>query len=221
MKKIILVLALLTFSIHLTSQQNPEKELGIWYMYNGSHTISNKFSIKSMAHFRFFEIGEDMQQFIGRFGANYKMDNTLSATLGYAFLTTDTSFGIDGGTFNEHRIYEDLLANHKISVLNLSHRLRGEHRFFNSQTGHFLRYQLALGYPISKKWSSYIYDEVFLDFDGGDAYNQNWLGFGFKYQLSKVVKLQLGYMNININNQNLDRIQLGVAISTNHTKKQQ
>ncbi|CAL2082139.1 DUF2490 domain-containing protein [Tenacibaculum sp. 190524A05c] len=219
MKRRLLALLALFVFCQINAQQNPEKELGIWYMYNGSHKISDKFSIKSMAHFRFFEIGEDMQQYILRFGLNYKIDNTLSATLGYAFLDTDTTFGLDGGTFGDHRIYEDLLANHKISKLSFAHRLRAEHRFFNSQTGHLLRYQLGLSYPIAEKWSTYIYDEVFFDFDGGDAYNQNWFGLGFKYQLSKVAKLQLGYMSININNQNLDRIQLGIAISTDHRKK--
>ncbi len=219
MKKIFLIALISFISISLNALKNPEKELGVWYMYNGSHKVSEKFSIKSMAHFRFFEIGEDMQQFIGRLGANYKIDNTLSATLGYAYLNTDTAFGIDGGAFNEHRVYEDLLANHKISELGLAHRLRAEQRFFNSQTGHLLRYQLGLSYPISNKWSTYVYDEIFFDFDGGDAYNQNWLGFGFKYKLSKVVKLQLGYMSINFNSQNLDRIQLGIAISTDHRKK--
>jgi hypothetical protein len=218
MKKLVALLTLLVF-FQVNAQQNPEKELGIWYMYNGSHKLSDKFSIKSMAHFRFFEIGDDLQQYILRFGANYKFNKTFSATLGYAFLDTDSSYGIEGGTFGDHRIYEDLLANHKLGELSFAHRLRAEHRFFNSQTGHLLRYQLGLGYPISKKWSSYIYDEIFFDFDGGDAYNQNWFGLGVKYKLSKVVKLQLGYMSININNQNLDRIQLGIAISTDHRKK--
>jgi hypothetical protein len=219
MKKIVLLLVFIISSQFLKAQENPEKELGIWYMYNGSHKLSNKFSIKSMAHFRFFEIGDDLQQYILRFGANYKFNKTFSATLGYAFLDTDTTYGIEDGNFDDHRIYEDLLANHKLANLSFAHRLRAEHRFFNSQTGHLLRYQLGLSYPINKKWSSYIYNEVFFDFDGGDAYNQNWFGLGFKYQLSKVIKLQLGYMSININNQNLDRVQLGIAISTDHRKK--
>ncbi len=201
-----------------TTLSNPAEELGVWYMYNGSHRVSEKFSIKSMAHFRFFEFGEDMQQFIGRFGANYKINKTFGVTLGYAYLNTDTSYEVDGGTFGDHRIYEDVLANHKIGALKFAHRLRAEQRFFRSQTGHFIRYQLALSYPIATKWSTYLYDEVFFDFDG-EAYNQNWLGVGVKYQLSKVIKLQMGYMSINANHQNFDRIQLGIAISTDHRKK--
>ena len=99
MKKLTLLIITL-FSLNSFAQQSvapdPTKELGVWYMYNGSHQISEKFSLKSMAHFRFFEIGDDIQQFIGRLGGNYKFNKTLSATVGYAFLNTDRTFGIDG-----------------------------------------------------------------------------------------------------------------------------
>ena len=218
MKKTIIFLLFLA-NINSYAQENPEKEFGVWYMYNGSHKISNKFSLKTMAHFRFFEIGDDMQQFIGRLGGNYQFNKTISATIGYAYLSTDRTFGISKGDFSDHRIYEDLNVKHKISELNIAHRLRAEQRFFESQTGHFIRYQLGLSYPLSEKWSTYLYDEIFFDFDG-EAYNQNWLGVGFKYKLSDVVKLQVGYMNISNNtNRSFDRIQLGIAISTDHRKK--
>ncbi len=218
MKKATLILLLL-ITQQIIAQENPEKELGVWYMYNGSHKVSEKFSLKTMAHFRFFEVGDDMQQFIGRLGANYKINKNFSATLGYAYLGTDRTFEVSKGDFSDHRIYEDLNVKHKISKLGIAHRLRAEQRFFESQTGHFIRYQLGLSYPLSKKWSTYLYDEIFFDFTG-ESYNQNWLGAGFKYQLSKVVKLQLGYMSINTaNSQNFDKIQVGIAISTDHRKK--
>lgn len=218
MKKTI-VLLLVLFTLKSFSQSNPQKELGVWYMYNGSHKISTNFSLKTMAHFRFFEIGDDMQQLITRLGGNYKINENLSATIGYAYLSTDRTFGVSKGDFSDHRIYEDFNVKHKISELNLAHRLRAEQRFFESQTGHFIRYQLGLSYPLSKKWSTYLYDEIFFDFNG-QAYNQNWLGVGFKYKLSDSAKLQFGYMNIsNAGNQSFDRIQLGIAISTDHRKK--
>ena len=216
-KTITFLLLLLTFISY--AQSNPEKELGAWYMYNGSHKIADKFSIKTMAHFRFFEIGDDMQQFIGRLGANYQFSKTISTTIGYAYLSTDRTFGALNGDFSDHRIYEDLNVKHKLSDLGIAHRLRAEQRFFESRTGHFVRYQLGLSYPLSKKWSTYIYDEIFFDFDG-QAYNQNWLGLGFKYKLSKVVKLQVGYMSILDDlSRSFNRIQLGIAISTDHRKK--
>ncbi len=216
-KTITFLLFLLTISNY--AQSNPEKEFGAWYMYNGSHKVADKFSLKTMAHFRFFEIGDDMQQFIGRLGGNYQFNKTVSATIGYAYLSTDRTFDVSKGDFSDHRIYEDLNVKHKLSDLSIAHRLRAEQRFFESRTGHFIRYQLGLSYPLSKKWSTYLYDEIFFDFDG-QSYNQNWFGTGLKYKLSDVVKLQVGYMNIsNDASRSFDRIQLGITISTDHRKK--
>lgn len=213
MKHLFFAIALL-FSITLSAQSNPEKKLGTWYMYNGSHQLSGKFSLKTMAHFRFFDLGSDMRQFIGRLGANYKINNTFSVTLGYAYLDTDRTFDADGGFFGDHRIYEDFNIKHKVEKLGFAHRLRAEQRFFEGDTGHLLRYQLGLSYPLSDKWSTFIFDEVFFDFDG-EAYNQNWLGGGFKYKLNNAIKLKAGYQNISANNgPTFDRILLGIELST-------
>ena len=175
--------------------------------------------LKTLAHFRFFNIGDDLQQLMLRAGANYKINDNMGALIGYAYFNTDGTFDADGGEVNEHRIYEDFYLSNKINKLGLAHRLRAEQRFFNSQTSHFLRYQLGLSYPLNDKWSTYLYDEIFFDFDG-QAYNQNWLGAGFKYKLSKTTKLQLGYQNIAVNGgANFDRILVGISISTDHRKK--
>lgn len=214
MKKLLILVTLL-FSISITAQlKNPEKSLGAWYMYNGSHKLSEKYSLKSMAHFRFFDMGNDMQQFIGRIGGNYKINKTLNVTVGYAYINTDGTYGLYGGNINEHRIYEDFNVKYKISKMAFAHRFRAEQRFFNSTTGHFIRYQLGMSYPISDEWSTFIYDEIFFDFDG-EAFNQNWLGGGFKYKLNDAVKLKLGYQNMSINNgPTLDRVLVGLELTT-------
>lgn len=217
MKKTFLLFIIL-FSLKNNAQKNPEGQLGTWYMYNGSHTISDKFSLKSMAHFRFFDFAGDMQQFFGRIGGNYKINKNINATLGYAFINTDATFNLDGGDINEHRVYEDLNIKHSVSSFGFAHRLRAEQRFFNNTTGHFIRYQLGLSYSISQDWSTYLYDEIFFDFNG-QAYNQNWLGFGFVYKTSSTTKLKIGYQRISINNgSDLDRLLLGVIINTDHRK---
>ena len=182
-------------------------------MYNGTHKLSENFSLKTMAHFRFFEVGDDLQQFITRLGVNYKINKNLSVTVGHAFLNTDGTYEKLGGDAYENRTYEDINVKHSIAKLGFTHRLRAEQRFFEANTGHFLRYQLGLSYPINEKWSTYLYDEVFMDFDG-ENFNQNWLGAGFKYKLSKTLKLQLGYMKItDANDRSFDRIQVGVALN--------
>ncbi|CAM1333792.1 DUF2490 domain-containing protein [Tenacibaculum aestuariivivum] len=200
------------------SQKKPEDKLGVWYMYNGSHQFSTKFSLKTMAHFRFYEIGDDIQQFFSRLGVNYKINQNINTTLGYAFINTDATYNIDHGDINEHRIYEDFNIKHKINTLKLTHRFRAEQRFFNTTTSHFLRYQIVLSHPLNNKWETYLYNEIFFDFNG-QAYNQNWLGTGFKYKISKAMKLKLAYQLISVNQGvNFNRILLGITINTNHLK---
>ncbi len=120
MKKIIVVFILI-FSLKTYSQSNPEKELGAWYMYGGSHQISNKIKIKSLAHFRFFDIGGDLQQLLLRAGVNYKLGDNMGVLAGYAYLNTDATYDINGGDASEHRIYEDFYLSNKISKLGLAH----------------------------------------------------------------------------------------------------
>ena len=197
MKKIILTLLLLS-SINSFAQSNPEKKLGMWYAYGGSHKMSEKVSIKTQAQFRFFDIANDLQQLMLRAGANYKINNTFSAYLGYAFFNTDATFDVDGGDANEHRIVEDLNINYKHSKFGVAHRFRFEQRLFKANTKHWFRYQLGINYPISNTLSAYVYDEVFLNFEG-NTFSQNWFGIGVKHKLSNSVNLQLGYHNISLN----------------------
>ena len=218
MKKIFITVILLV-SINSIAQTNPENKLGVWYAYGGSHKVSEKVTLKTQAQFRFFDIASDLQQLMLRAGANYKINNTFSAYLGYAFFNTDATFDVNGGDANEHRLVEDFNINYKHSKFGIAHRFRFEQRFFSSDTRHWFRYQIGINHPISEKLSAYVYDEVFLNLQG-DTYSQNWFGFGVKHKISETIKLQLGYQNISLNGgANFNRIIAGIAISTNHRKK--
>ena len=218
MKKVIIVFTLL-FAVKSIAQKNPEKELGVWYAFGGTHKISDKIDLKTQAQFRFFDIASDMQQLMLRFGGNYKINNTFSAYLGYAYFNTDATFGVKGGDANEQRIVEDFNINYKHSKLGISHRFRFEQRLFKNNTAHWFRYNIGLSHPISEKLSGYMYNEVFLNFKG-DTYSQNWFGVGVKHKLSNSIKLQLGYHNISLKGgANFSRIITGIILSTNHTKK--
>lgn len=218
MKKVIILFTIL-ISAKTIAQSNPEKELGVWYAYGGSHKISEKIALKTQAQFRFFDIAGDMQQLMLRFGGNYKVNNTFSTYLGYAYFNTDATFEADGGREGEHRLVEDLNINYKHSKIGISHRFRFEQRFFENNTSHWFRYNIGLNHPVTKKISAYLYNEVFLNFKG-DTFSQNWFGIGVKHELSNSIKLQLGYHNISLNGgANFNRIITGITLSTNHTKK--
>lgn len=213
---------LMLLTIFITSlnnfSQNTDDKLGAWYMYGGSHKASEKWTAKSLIHFRFFETTKDLQQLLIRFGANYSFNKTFSATLGYAYLNTDGTYANDGGESNEHRIYQDFNINHKLTSLKFAHRFRLEQRFLAADNRHWIRYQIGLSHPISLKWSTYFFNEVFLNFQD-KTFAQNWIGGGFTYKASNLLKLKIGYLNIFQNSKNFDRLLLGIVINTNHLKK--
>ena len=89
-----------------------------------------------------------------------------------------------------------------MNKLKLRHRFRFEHRFIKANTinneSHWFRYDLNANYPISKNWSIYAFNEIFLNMDKSKRFVQNWTGFGFLHQLNKNLKLNLGYLNIKL-----------------------
>lgn len=213
MKKTLIIL-ISFFSLQISAQQ-ADQTMGVWYMYGGSHQLSEKFAIKSLAHFRFFEFGDDFQQLLIRVAPNYKISKTVNVSVGYAYFNTDSTYGLDGGETPEHRIYEDINVKYKTNKLTWAHRFRFEQRLLEPEMRNLFRYQLGFSHPIDEKWSAYLYDEIFFNFSG-KAFNQNWAGLGVKYKLSNTVKLQLGYMKILNTRTDFDRIQLGFSINTKH-----
>ncbi len=219
MKKILLLTILIpTINFSSIGQTNAESKLGAWYMYGGSHQLSNKWTLKSLVHFRMFKMVNDLQQFLFRAGGNYQINKNLNVTAGYAYLNTDITFNQDGGASGEHRIYEDFIIKHGLSKLKLHHRFRLEHRFFQHDTQHWIRYEIGGSYPINGKWSAFLFDELFINFQN-DTFAQNWLGGGFTYKATEKIKYKVGYMNIMLSNANFHRILLGVAFNTSFKSK--
>lgn len=218
MKKFFFLITILT-TLSVQSQSNPSKELGAWYMFHGNHILSEKYSIKTMAHFRFYELASEIRQLVTRAGLNYKINDHFSVTGGIFYAETDTSYKQVTGTVNEFRLYEDFNTKHKISSVGIANRIRFEHRFIeDGNTIHWFRHQLSTNYPLADKWSLDVYNELFLSFNG-DTYVQDWLGGKFNYTVSKSVKLAFGYQRIFRKAGDFDRMLLGVYFTTRPKKK--
>jgi len=202
--------------------QNSASEVGNWFMYNGSHKIAEKWSVKTMAHFRYYQLAKNFQQEIYRLGANYTFHKKLNATIGYSYVTTDVVFGNPSATIFENRLYEDINYTNFLSKLKLRHRFRFEHRFIKANgmddTSQWFRYDLNLNYPITNKWSIYAFNEIFLNLDQNKRFVQNWTGFGFLHQINQSLKLNIGYQQIKLPDETQKRILLGIILNTNHQK---
>lgn len=222
-KKILIILCLSFLISKIQAQNSAENQLGTWYMYNGSHKISEKYSLKTMAHFRYFELTSQFQQEIYRLGLNYTFNPKTNLTLGASYATADLEYTISSPYLYEWRLYEDLNLKSNWGKFNAKHRIRLEHRFihkniFTDETQNWIRYDLNIGYPITKKWSAYIFNELFLNLDRSKRFAQNWTGSGFLHQLNKKLKLKLAYFQIKSPTRVLKRLQIGIILSTNHTK---
>ncbi|MFY9243257.1 MAG: DUF2490 domain-containing protein [Polaribacter sp.] len=217
MKKIgiLLIISILQFKTY--SQSSAESKLGAWYMYNGSHKLSEKYSLQTMAHFRYFEIANAFQQEIYRLGVNYAFNPKMNLTLGVSYATGDLAYDVPSIHLYEWRLYEDFNISSKWGKFNARHRLRLEHRFihrdFIDETRNWFRYDLNVNYPLSKNWSIYAFNEIFLNFQG-DLFAQNWTGAGFLRKVNKNLKLKFGYFQIRNSTVTLERVRVGILLNT-------
>tara|TARA_B110000091_G_C13789755_1_gene465077 strand:- start:366 stop:1040 length:675 start_codon:yes stop_codon:yes gene_type:complete len=222
MKKVILLCCLSLFFTKTHAQVSPENKLGAWFMYNGSHQVSNQFSLKTMAHFRYFETTSEFQQSIYRLGLNYTANKNFNFTLGISPVKTDTQYQSPSEFATEFRIYEDINWNTNLTKLKIRHRFRFEHRFIEllgeKSTVNWVRYDLNATYPFSKTWSIYAFNELFVNFKG-ETVPQNWTGAGLIYTLNSNLKLKAGYFNQKFKNSSFNRLQLGVILHTDFRKK--
>ena len=203
------------------AQKNAEDKLGTWYMYNGSHKLSEKYTLKTSFHVRYFEFITEYQQEIYRLGLNYKFNNTINLTVGSVYSITDGSYKTDLPDLYEYRFYQDLNFKEKWGRFLIKHRVRLAQRFrrqnFENKTTHRIRYGLFARYPISKKLNTYAFNEIFIKF-ATRTFGQNRTGFGFIQKLSNQLKLKMGYMYTKFNSSKSHRLQLGIILNTNHIK---
>ena len=105
---------------------------------------------------------------------------------------------------NEFQAWEQLLYERHFKHLNVTNRIRLEHRYIeNAGNGAALRMreQLRLAVPLGKsKWSLVASDEGFYNLNSmptgpKHGFNQNWFFVGIGRRLTKTLNLDVGYLN--------------------------
>ena len=219
MNKTILFLSLFLVFNKIQAQISSKNKLGTWYMYNGSHKLSEKYTLKTSFHVRYFEFITEYQQEIYRLGLNYKINKKLDFTFGSVYSITDSSYKTNLPDLYEFRFYQDLSLKNNWKKLGLKHRVRLAQRFrrknAENKTTHRIRYGLFANYPLSKQLTSYAFNEIFIKF-ATKTFGQNRTGFGILQNLSKQLKLKVGYMYTQFSETKSHRLQLGILLNTNH-----
>jgi len=205
-----------------------------WYMYFGSHKITEKFGLHLEAQLRRNELIVMPQQILLRCGINYHFNNSSFASIGYCFVNT-YPYGEFAAKciFPENRIWQQLQLKNQTGKFEIVNRFRLEQRFINSpvlnganfspgDAVYSNRFRLLSRFSIPFKGneildkSFYIsaYDELFVAFGKNVGYNifdQNraYLAFGFK--IPKLGRIEIGYLNQLIFKSD------GIKVENNHT----
>tara|TARA_B110000285_G_scaffold63810_1_gene73389 strand:- start:1737 stop:2423 length:687 start_codon:yes stop_codon:yes gene_type:complete len=216
--------------------QKIEENLGSWFMYFGTHKLSEKYSLHYETQLRNYKIVSNFNQLLPRVGLNYHIDKNTSLTAGYAFIPTQNIFdlGWDEQIITENRIWEQFILKNVINRVKIRHRYRLEQRWikkvdvvqisnntsfseFSTSYKNRARYMLSVKFPISKNEESplfvSLYDEIFLNISDS-PFDQNRLFAALGYQINKQMNFQVGYLRHRSGGLNLNRLQLAVFLNT-------
>ena len=191
-----------------------------WLASFNTFKINTKWSLHADAQLRSTDGLKKVQTFLIRPGLNYHFNKSWVASAGYAFISNRRTIGNLSEMFTEHRIWQQIVFNHKITRVATAHRLRFEQRYLphvaldfddlkkeGINTAYRLRYFIRNVLPL-KKTPAFtegvfvaLQNEVLLNTGNkaavnGRTFDQNrlYLAFGYRLPNSKI-DLEAGYIN--------------------------
>jgi len=222
MKKVVVTLfVFILSSVFLYS--NAQSQFSGWLASFNTIKINKKTSVHADVQLRSADEIKQIQTILLRTGLNYHVNKKLTLTAGYAYIKNKRIFTNITAFAPEHRIWEQLLYNHKLKNIFVAHRFRIEQRFigksgvinnhhnidgylYANRFRYFLRNVLPLKKQEGFKKGMFValQDEVFLNFGNtanvnGKTFDQNRFYVAIGYRLSPKADLEIGYMNQYIN----------------------
>jgi len=208
------------FLILLISFLKPEiiyaqdSNLGNWLIYIGNKKINNTWNVHNEVQYRNYNAIGDLEQLLLRTGLGYNLtENNNNLLIGYGYILSENYTGDSNNkvSVNEHRIFQQFTTKQNVGRLGLSHRYRFEQRFvesdFKMRFRYFLGFKLPIQYNEDGVSPLYLsaYNEIFLNTDSS-IFDRNRVYGGLGYKFSKVLRLELGYMNQFFENSGRDQI---------------
>lgn len=223
-----------------------------WYTYTGTFNLNKKFAVHTEFQWRRENTINDAQQNLLRLGVNYQVIPNVQFRVGYALVETfaygDIPINSMGRDFTEHRTFQTVTINNKLSRVDFSSRFMLEQRWvgrysspnvpnedvfpFLNRFRYMARFQLPLkGKSIEDKTPYLaVYDEIFVGFGENvneNIFDQNRLGVLLGYRFNKNFRLEAGYLNQivqlgrEVEGRNVFQYNNGLIINTvfNFTKK--
>lgn len=230
--KIITVFAVLQISALVFAPVFAQSNFSGWVASFNSFKIGKKTSIHADVQLRSTDEIKQVQTLLIRPGINIHLNKTFTLSGGYAFIHNKRIVSGVSGFAPEHRIWEQLLINHKLKTVFVSHRFRLEQRFisksivvnnelkndgnvYGNRLRYFIRNILPFGYKESftKGMFGALQNEVFVNFASPDVndefFDQNRFYIAAGYRLNPRFDLEAGYMNQYVNGR-------GKSFTNNH-----
>jgi len=212
-KTILVTLAILLALPTIVKAQ--DSNLGNWLIYIGNKKLNSKWNIHNEVQYRNYNAIGDLEQLLLRTGVGYNVNDMNNVLLGYGYILSENYIGEsdDKISVNEHRIFQQYITKQNIGKVSLSHRYRLEQRFVEEDFKLRFRYFLSLKIPLKIKETGtsplYLsaYNEIFLN-SKSSIFDRNRVYGGLGYNLSKNIKIELGYMNQFFETNSRDQINL-------------
>jgi hypothetical protein len=193
------ILALIITLIMPALGQAQESNLGNWLIYIGNKKLDQKWNIHHEVQYRNYNAIGDLEQLLLRTGLGYSFnESNNNLLLGYGYILSENYIGDteDKVSINEHRIFQQFTSKQNIGRVKLNHRYRFEQRFVEDDLKMRFRYFLGLNIPFKSTSAYYFsaYNEIFLN-TKSSIFDRNRVFGGIGHQLSKNIKIEVGYMN--------------------------
>lgn len=218
MKKLVLIPCLF-ICINLFAQNDRVNDHNYlnWLQTFNTISLNKKWSLHLEYQWRRDNGLKYWQQSLLRVGANFKLNENITAHIGYAWVET-FPYGdypiANNGTFPEHRIYEQISFRQPVNKFLFTHRFRIEQRLLGRvKTGtdreiedwlflHRFRYQFRMQHPFYTNGDKQFYgaaaDEIFIGAGknvGVNIFDQNRIILLLGYKLNKKLSIEAGYFN--------------------------
>lgn len=221
MKKYLLSLFIL-LSGHLFFVCHSQSHFSGWLASFNTIKIGGKFSIHNDMQLRSNDDLQQIQTLLFRTGLNYHLNKKITLTAGHAYIRNNRTFVDIAGYTPEHRIWEQMIVNHKLKSVFTSHRFRIEQRFIGksvvggNQISDGPKYANRFRYFIrnilpwkknpefKKGMFAALQNEVFVNFGNtsgvnGEFFDQNRLYLAAGYRFSPKSDIEIGYLNQYVN----------------------
>jgi hypothetical protein len=213
MRKVILISLLLLSTFNGFSQTIIQNSG--WFALFNSTKLSNRWGLALDVQVRSADNWGYVRNILIRPGVTYYLNDRSNVTAGYLFTNTHTEQAMGDTDFQEHRVWQQYVFNHKIKSSFLTHRARLEQRFietaaddiFSQRARYFIRYLKPLadyGDSFNKGLFIALQNEVFLNIQNKDKLNksifdQNRFYIAAGYRISKKMDVEAGYLNQYVN----------------------